>query len=147
MELSHEPTPEEAFLDYIEQGSPFSRRNGITIRLIEKGVAEGEVALAEERTNMFGGLHGGVYFTLADCTAGLAAMSVTGCACSTLESTLHFLTPPQAGTLKAAARVVHAGNRTVVCNVALSTEDGKRCAQATLVYCPYRGHEWEIPNG
>ena len=147
METLRRDTPEaEAFLSYIQQGSPFSRTNGVTIRVTGEGTAEGEVRIRPEHQNMFGGLHGGVYCTLADCTGGQAAMSACGRACSTLESSMYFLAPFKGSVLRAEGHVLNEGKRTVVSNVDLFSEDGTLCAQATIVFCPRGGAPWSIPK-
>ena len=134
----HDNRTEAAFFDYIRQGSPFSRRLGIDAYRTGEGTAEGTLSLLPEYRNMFGSLHGGLYSTLADCVGGQAAMSVSGCPCATLDSTVHFLAPAEGTILRAQARVVHAGSRTVICNVELHDEAGTLCAQATLTFCPCR---------
>ena len=56
-----------------EQGNPFLDYNHIKVVSASPDRAEMAVELVPESRNLYGFMHGGLIYTLLECTAGLAA--------------------------------------------------------------------------
>jgi 1,4-dihydroxy-2-naphthoyl-CoA hydrolase len=81
-----------------------------------------------------GALHGGALMALADAAGGALAFAnlpdgATGT--STIESKTNFLRGVRAGTVRAQARVLHAGATTIVVETELRDDDGRLVAKVT----------------
>jgi len=79
-------------------------------------------------------LHGGTVMALADAAGGALAFAnlpdgANGT--STIESKTNFLRGVRAGTLRASARLLHAGATTVVVETELRGDDGRLVAKTT----------------
>ena len=63
---------DEAQLDAIARANAFAVYNGITTHQTGDGTAEAILEIGPDSLNPYGLLHGGAYYTLADCAAGSA---------------------------------------------------------------------------
>ena len=54
------------------RANAFANYNNITVRQLELGKAESQLTVGPDNRNPLGKLHGGAYYTLADCAAGTA---------------------------------------------------------------------------
>ncbi|MEG0779797.1 MAG: PaaI family thioesterase [Oscillospiraceae bacterium] len=99
----------------------FMLHNGI--HLVERGqdYAVTELEITENSYNPYGIVHGGAYYTMADCAAGHAARS-DGRRYVTQGSNLHFLRSADSGTLRATARVYHRGRKTCLLKLEIRDE-------------------------
>ena len=95
---------DEAQLDAIARANAFAVYNGITTHQTGDGTAEAILEIGPDSLNPYGLLHGGAYYTLADCAAGSA--------CRT--DGRKYVT--------ARARVEHRGRTT--CLVSITVDDG-----------------------
>lgn len=97
--------------------NPFARYIGMELIEVEEGYASGSVPMREEHNNIYGGMHGGCVFALADTIAGVAA-STYGHMVTTLDSHFHYLEAIR-DTKKVVceARVVRHGGRITVLEV------------------------------
>ena len=100
----------------------FMLHNGIRLTHMEPDRAVAELDIAPESLNLRGIVHGGVYFTMADCAAGAAART-DGRAYVTVDADIHFLRGSSHGRLVAEARVRRRGRS--VCRVDVSVTDGE----------------------
>ena len=66
-------------------------------------------------------LHGGAYFTMADCAGGAAARS-DGRRYVTLEGSIHFIRAANEGTVTAQARVRYRGGTTCLVEIDIKDE-------------------------
>lgn len=103
---------------------PFSRLLGARLAAFGEGAATLEVELREDLRQQNGFAHGGVLAYAADNALTFAAGSVLGPAILTGGLGLQYLRPARAGTLRAEARVIHAGARQAVCGCELFAVDG-----------------------
>ena len=60
---------DEAQLDAIARANAFAVYNGITTHQTGDGTAEAILEIGPDSLNPYGLLHGGAYYTLADCAA------------------------------------------------------------------------------
>jgi uncharacterized protein (TIGR00369 family) len=84
-------------------------------------------------TNPAGVLHGGVLAGLADSAMGLTTLGLVAPGESTTNTDLHirFLRPTTAGTLRATARVLRRGRRTMALECDVADEQGRLVARAS----------------
>ena len=69
---------DEAQLDAIARANAFAVYNGITTHQTGDGTAEAILEIGPDSLNPYGLLHGGAYYTLADCAAGSACRLCIG---------------------------------------------------------------------
>lgn len=110
----------------------FSRAIGMKVFEVSPGYAKGTMSLSNIHGNLFGSVHGGVIFSLADQTAA-AAMNSLGRPAVAIHMSINYLAPPQMGEeLIAEARAVHKSQRIGVSQVELKNPKGEllaRCDQ------------------
>ena len=95
---------DEAQLDAIARANAFAIYNGITTHQTGDGTAEAILEIGPDSLNPYGLLHGGAYYTLADCAAG-SACRTDGRKYVTLHGSLDFITVDDgAGTVYASGR-------------------------------------------
>lgn len=80
------------------------------------GYAILEMDLDEQLLNIYGLVHGGALFSLADTAAGAASFT-TGRDSVTLNSSINYIRPASGGKLKACTSEIHAGKTTGVYEV------------------------------
>ena len=97
---------DEAQLDAIARANAFAVYNGITTHQTGDGTAEAILEIGPDSLNPYGLLHGGAYYTLADCAAG-SACRTDGRKYVTLHGSLDFIRSARAGQVTARARVEH----------------------------------------
>lgn len=112
---------DEAQLDAIARANAFAVYNGITTHQTGDGTAEAILEIGPDSLNPYGLLHGGAYYTLADCAAG-SACRTDGRKYVTLHGSLDFIRSARAGQVTARARVEHRGRTT--CLVSITVDDG-----------------------
>ena len=88
----------------------FANAIGIEATVLRDGYAEAVLTIRPEHSNTMGNLHGGLLFTLADCTTGFASKT-TGKRTVTLEAKINYLRPVSVNNkyLKAIAQSKHVG--------------------------------------
>tara|TARA_Y100000590_G_scaffold409247_1_gene501267 strand:+ start:1262 stop:1675 length:414 start_codon:yes stop_codon:yes gene_type:complete len=124
---------DEEFTSLIRRIMPFCDVLGLTVVSASPERVEASVEWAEERTTVFGGLHGGYVMAVADSVGALCAAQnlADGAGTSTIESKTNFLRPVMAGTATIVAIPVHVGRTTIVVQTEILRDDGKRAALTT----------------
>lgn len=100
----------------------FMAHNFMTLTQMREDHAVVELTLRQESYNLFGGVHGGVLFTMADCAAGSAARS-RGMRYVTLNNSFEFFRGSKSDHLQAIASVRHRGR--TICVVSVDVKDGE----------------------
>ena len=126
------------FLRAIRDGrlppAPIQELIGMKLAEVEEGRAVWELVPAEQHYNPIGSVHAGVAATLLDSAMACAVHSLqpVGSGYTTLEFKVNLVraVTPQAGTLRAIGRVVHAGSRTATAEGRLEDASGKLYAHA-----------------
>ena len=113
---------QESF-DEITRANAFALFNGVHIRQTGEGIAEASLEIGPNSLNHYGVLHGGAYYTLADCAAG-AACRTDGRKYVTLHGSLDFIRSAKEGRVTARAEVKHRGRTTCLVSVEISGPDG-----------------------
>ena len=87
--------PDEKFTDLIRKIMPFCEVLGLSVVSATPKRVEATADWAEERTTVFGGLHGGYIMAIADSVGALCASQnlPEGAGTSTIESKTNFLRP------------------------------------------------------
>lgn len=106
---------------------------GIELEELEADRAVVRLEPDQQHMNPYGIVHGGVYCTMADTVAGIAARTdgrdyVTQC------SSMNFLRSQSEGTIWAEARVRHRGRSTCVVEANVTGTDGKLLATGTMTF-------------
>jgi acyl-CoA thioesterase len=124
----------------LEHHSSFVKELGIKLNALDKDSCETEMEILPQFFNLQQTVHGGVLYSMADTTAGIAAISATGSLCVTLNSSISFLAPVgEIGTkLTGRAKALRWGRRTAVCEVYLYDRNETLCVRGTFTFCPKR---------
>jgi uncharacterized protein (TIGR00369 family) len=106
-----------------------------TLATADKGAVTFEGTPSEALYNPMGAVHGGFAMTLLDSAMTCAVISVleAGELCTTVETKVSFVRPVMAstGTLRADARVIHAGSRVATVEGRLTDASGRLYAHGT----------------
>ena len=114
-------------------GNPFMEHNFVRPAGASDGKAVCVLTARPESLNVYGYIHGGAIYTLADNAAGYAAHT-DGRAYVTQNSNLHFLSNRGAGKLIGKARVIHRGRKTCLIQVEITADDGKLIATGDFTF-------------
>lgn len=114
---------------------PFPSLLGNRIDRLRPGFAQVSVKYRKNLTQGYGFVHGGVLASLADTAAAFATRTLINPEDKlvTLELKINYINPAQTD-LKALARVIHKGRRTVVIDVEVKDKKGILCAKALVTY-------------
>ncbi len=113
--------------------SPFLQLLGVRLtRLHQDGITL-ECPFAASVSNVFGGIHGGVYATLADAAAAFAIHQQNGGfrRIATVDLKISYFRPVLEGKLLARARLLRMGS--TLCTAAVEMTDNRRRAVATAL--------------
>ena len=126
-------SPDEKFTDLIRKIMPFCDVLGLSVISATPQRVEATADWAEERTTVFGGLHGGYIMAIADSVGALCASQnlPEGAGTSTIESKTNFLRPVTGGTVTIVATPIHVGRTTIVVQTAITRDDGKSVSLTT----------------
>ena len=114
----------EQLMDIVSR-NPFAAYNGMEMLQVQTGYARGRIPFAGEHENVYGGMHGGCAYTLADTLAGVAAASY-GQAVTTLNASVNYMLPVKdTRYLYGEAKVQRHGSRISVVRTELSDDDGR----------------------
>ena len=109
-----------------------------------EGTATVDMKATEDMANYSGFVHGGMISTLADSAMGRSVRTIKPgvVRAMSFDLKLNFITVAKIGeTLRATARVVHAGRRTVVTECRVEGPDGKLVATASATFAVTREKE------
>ena len=125
--------PDEKFTDLIRKIMPFCDVLGLSVVSATPQRVEATADWAEERTTVFGGLHGGYIMAIADSVGALCASQnlPEGAETSTIESKTNFLRPVTGGTVTIVATPIHVGRTTIVVQTTITRDDGKSVSLTT----------------
>ena len=114
----------QKFIEYRNTRNPFSQNMGLVTVDAAPGYAKVIKVVTEKDMNPFGNAHGGVYYALADTTAG-AASATHGRKTVTINGSYNYLRGAVLGdTLTAEGREVKVGRTIGVYEVEIKNQDG-----------------------
>ena len=124
---------DKKFTDLIRKIMPFCDVLGLSVISATPQRVEATADWAEERTTVFGGLHGGYIMAIADSVGALCASQnlPERAETSTIESKTNFLRPVTGGTVTIVAAPIHVGRTTIVVQTAITRDDGKSVSLTT----------------
>lgn len=111
----------------------FMNYNHIEMETVEQDYAVFRLQVRPENRNVYGMVHGGAIYTLADNATGSAAHT-DGRNYVTQSGTLHFLRNQREGIIRAQARVRHRGRSTVLVAVDVVGDDGTLLASGEFSF-------------
>lgn len=115
--------------------NPFMQYNHIEIDSVTLDNAAMSLDIRKDSTNIYGYVHGGAFFTMADCCAGLTARS-DGRQYVTQSASVNFIRNVKSGHLTARGRTVSRGRRICVVSVEITDETGGLLFASTFsMYC------------
>lgn len=133
----------QSVIEKINQENPFLKDSLLRIEQLEDGFAAASMTADEEILNIYGMVHGGALFALADTAAGVCAL-MDSRHVVTLNSSISFVHAAGPGKIMARARRVHAGRSTGVYQADLFSSDGKMLASASFTMFFYHDHSPKI---
>lgn len=120
--------------------NPFARYIGIELLEAAKGYARARIRLRTQYENIYGGMHGGCAFSLADTLAGVAAASC-GDLVTTLDASVNYMCPVKETLyLYCEARVQRSGRKISVVRTELTDDGGKLLIDGSFTY-------YHLPSG
>ena len=111
----------------------FMNYNHIEMERVEPDWAVFRLEIRPESKNVYGMVHGGAIYSLADNAAGSAAHT-DGRNYVTQTGTLHFLKNQGEGVIRATARVRHRGRSTALVEVDVTGDGGKLLATGEYTF-------------
>lgn len=114
--------------------NPFAVLIGMELQEAADGYARARIRLKPQLMNVYGGMHGGCAFALADTLAGIAAATY-GDHVTTLDASINYMRPV-AGTqyLYCEAEVQRSGNKISVVCTKLTDDHAKLLIQGSFTY-------------
>lgn len=119
--------------NHFMENNAFARHIGMKVTDIGLGYAKGELEIQEEFTNFSKGLHGAVYYALADTLAGIASKTY-GKSSVTLEGKMNFIRAAKEGKIYAEVQQINQGKATGVYEARVYDKDDKLVASATYTF-------------
>jgi len=122
-------------INYINSKNEFMKHNNIKVVCVTEEYVQVELEINNESLNPYGIVHGGAYYTMSDCAAGMLART-DGRKYLTLNSSINYLKPVSSGKIKAISNIEHRGKSTCVLNVKVTDENETLLAVATFtMFC------------
>ena len=111
--------------DTRSQGGAFAQLTGINIDVLKEGRCRGSLDVKHHHLNPVGIAHGGVAYTLGDHICGVAASTMVHDDEGLVTQDMHirFHRPARPGVMRAAARVLHMGQRVITVQGRVSQGD------------------------
>ena len=124
----------EALKRYRNESNPFAKLVGIVIEYLSLGYAKASLTVTEEKLSLYGSVHGGCCFTLADLVSG-AACSTYGVIGVTATATYNFLRSAALhDTLTGVAVCRKQGAHLCSYDVTITNQDDKLMGTACFTY-------------
>lgn len=121
-------------LNQLLEKNPFAQLLGMELLEVREGYAYGRMRMDEHFTNIYGGMHGGCAYALADTLAGVAA-STYGNYVTTIDGKMNYLEAVKdTGYVYGEAEVQRQGGRIGVYTVKLMDENQRVLVTADFTY-------------
>ncbi|KAI4448707.1 hypothetical protein C823_003233 [Eubacterium plexicaudatum ASF492] len=133
MKHNHESAQFEE-LQKILMRNPFAVGIGMELLEAAQGYARARLRLQPQLLNIYGGMHGGCAFSLADTLAGMAAATY-GNHVTTLDASFNYMRPViETQYLYCEARVLKKGAAISVVRTELTDDNGKLLIDGSFTY-------------
>ena len=110
------------------KGDRFATVNGMQIDELGEDSCVCSMTLCDDHRNAYGGVMGGVTFTLADFALAVTSNQIHSLSVAQQVS-IHYLSAPKGERLIARAKCIKSGKTTTVVNVDVSDDTGRLIAQ------------------
>lgn len=108
---------------------------GVKFTKMEKGYVEAEIPIEEQHTNIYGIVHGGTFYTLADTASGFAARTY-GVRVVTINGNMNYLAAGKdTSKIVCHAKVVKCGRSIAVASADVFDDKEKLLANASFTFC------------
>ena len=121
----------EKFKNVMNEKDRFARFNNMRVVDVRPGYAEAVLEISGNSFNGLGSVQGGAIFSLSD-LAFAAAANAGGLPTVAMNCSFSFIRPGSGDTLKAVAREVNSGRKTVIYDVDVYNSSGKLVAHGTI---------------
>lgn len=126
--------------------NPFANYIGMELLEVMAGFAKARIRLKPQYENVYGGMHGGCAYALADTLAGVAACTY-GDSVTTLGASMNYMRPViDTEYLYCEARVLRNGGRVSVVRTELQNDGGERLIEGSFTYY-HLGKGYPLDNG
>lgn len=109
-------------INFTNEKNEFVKYNDIKVVSVNADYAQVELEISYKSLNPYSIVHGGVYYTMADCAAGIIARS-DGKRYVTLNGSINYIRSASKGKIKAISTIEHKGKSTCIVNVKITDED------------------------
>ena len=110
-------------LKEIVRKNPFAQHIGMELLEVTEGYALGRIRLAKQYENIYGGMHGGCAYSLADTLSGIAASTYREYV-TMLDASMNYLLPVEhTEYVYCKARVLRHGRKITVVRVELLNDE------------------------
>lgn len=110
-------------MNEIVQKNPFAKYIGMELLEIKEGFALGRISFEKQYENIYGGMHGGCAYSLADTLAGIAA-STYGEYVTTLDASMNYLLPVESTEyVYCKAQVLRHGRKISVVRIEITDDE------------------------
>lgn len=115
---------------------PYAKLLGLELVDLKKGWAEMRLSMDRRHKNYFDSMHGGAISSLIDSVVFMALRPYIPpeLVLTTVEMKLNYLRPVNHGALRATARIVHWGRRTMLGEADVFNQQGKLVAKGMVTY-------------
>lgn len=111
-------------MNEILERNPFAKYIGMELLEVSEGYAFGRISFAKQHENIYGGMHGGCAYSLADTLAGIAA-STYGEYVTTVNASMNYLLPVEhTEYVNCRAQVLRHGRKVSVIRVEITNDEG-----------------------
>ena len=124
----------QKMVEYRNSHNPYIQRIGIHVDEIRHGYARATKTVTFDDTNISGIAHGGLFFSMADTTAG-TALSSYGRRAVTLNANFNYLRGAKIGDmLTCESHEVKHGESICVYDVTIHNQDGKQVSSGSFTF-------------
>ena len=114
--------------------NPFSRYIGMEVLEVREGYALGRIHFEDRHKNIYGGMHGGCSYALADTIGGIAALTY-GYYVTTVNSSMNYLSPiKDTENVYCEAQVIRHGKRISVFGVRVMNDEKQVLTDGCFTY-------------
>ena len=114
--------------------NPFSQYIGMEVLEVREGYALGRIHFEDRHKNIYGGMHGGCSYALADTIGGIAALTY-GYYVTTVNSSMNYLSPiKDTENVYCEAQVIRHGKRISVFGVRVMNDEKQVLTDGCFTY-------------
>lgn len=134
--MSHKKLTLRQLNKFLENRLWFNRLVGMRVARVHKDGVTVECAMRPDLSNAAGGMHGGVFATLADAAVGISLQRHFGGTrpITTVELKINYFRPVTEGRVFARAKLVRVGATICVGSVHLVNDQGREVGAALVTY-------------